>query len=226
MVSCWKYRDAWKPFIELFNRFWPDCPYGLTVATDELSGDDFPEIDNNQPRICRTVGPGSSWCEIVATVAKESDEPILLMQEDFFLNAPVQQGVVEKALQMVESQKASMVRLYPCPGAAQDSGDPHFGIIPPGTRYRISCQASIWEPIYLRRIAQPFGSPAEFEIDGTAWADHLPDEVFAFKRDVQPWPLNYLCSAIGRGLWSQDAKRLCDEHNIEVDWSLRGFQPA
>lgn len=151
----------------------------------------------------------------------------MVFQEDFFLNAPVNQPLIDHALKLMERDNVGAVRLYPCPGANEEIGDPYFGRVTRHTAYRTSCQATIWKPGYLHAIASRFNTPSEFELQGSAWASsHLPAEVLAFKRDVQPWPIEYLCSAIGRGLWSQDAKKLCDTHGIEVDWSFRGFQPA
>ena len=227
VISCWKYRDAWRSFLDLMCKFWPDRPYNAVLITDEYEDNrEFIEGLDTPPVF---LTRGKSWCQGLAEFCSQTSEPFLLMQEDFLLNAPVRQELVERGLKILERDNVGAVRLYPCPGSTESisSENPYYGRVARHTRYRTSCQATIWKPEYLHAIASRFNTPAEFEIDGSAWASqHLPAEVWAFKREVKPWPMEYLCSAIGRGLWSQDAKKLCDLHGIEVDWSMRGFQDA
>lgn len=226
MISCAKYSDAWPGFIGLLNHFWPDHP-PLTLITDKVDA---------AARSCGEVflyNRHGSWCEILASFARQQCldtdlyGPVLLMQEDFFINASVRTDLIEHGIEQMEAMKAGCVRLYPCPGGDEDYGNPHYAIVPRGTRYRISCQASLFRPAYLYAIANRCGStPADFEINGSELSDDLAGPVLAFKRDVQPWPMSYLCSAISRGQWNPAAKDLCDSLGIENDWSRRPFQAA
>lgn len=224
VVSCFKYRDAWRPCFALLDKFWPDCPYEKWLITDYMSN------QHNPGAFWFQAGERRSWCESISLFTKikpVKDKPVLLMQEDFFINAPVRQDMIEHALGQMEKRNAGCVRLYPCPGSDLDYGDSYFGEVSEFAQYKVSCQAAIWDPEYLSRVASyAKGSPAEFEITGTARAWTLNQPVLAWKREIEPWPLSYLCSAIGRGLWSQDAKKLCDANHIAVDWTFRGFQPA
>lgn len=36
VLSCDSYNDIWEPYGELFNRFWPDCPYDCFLATHHI----------------------------------------------------------------------------------------------------------------------------------------------------------------------------------------------
>lgn len=211
VISCWKYRDAHNPFFALFKKFWPDCPYPVELISDT----------EDQPL---------EWCRVADNFAgfvrATTKEPILLFQEDFFLNAPVRQDLIERGLEQIKARNAGCVRLYPCPGSDEDYGDAHFGIVKRGAPYRISLQAAIWQPSYLYSIASRFSTPQEFELQGTPYSNELPHEVLAFKRDVTPWPLSYECTAIVNGKWTQGAKKLCEANGISVDWSMRGFQLA
>jgi len=205
VITCAAYRDAWDPFLALVKHFWPDCPYPITFHSDRA---------------------GEPWCGVLLRSALESDEPLMVFQEDFFLTAPVQSDLVARGWELLESRGAGCVRLYPCPGAVEDFGDPHFGRIPRGTAARISCQVAIWQPDYLAEIARyclntTTGEAGDFENRGTPFSDTLPVPVLSFKREAQPWPLEYLVSGIDRGYWNPDAKRLCDQLGIAVDWSLR-----
>lgn len=225
VISCWNYRDAWRPFFELFQKFWPECPYDRTLITDAPEGAILAQFPIGWATSAYPTC--TSWCEVLSAFAFNIDRgdrlPILLFQEDFFLTAPVRQELVEHGLQQMAERDAACVRLYPCPGSDADYGDPYFGIVNRGTPYRTSCQAAFWRPRHLYEIAKWFQTPSEFETSGTTLSEDLPSDVLAFKRDMQPWPMEYLCSAISRGKWNPDAKRLCDTLGIEVDWSARPF---
>lgn len=201
VASCLAYRDAHEPFFRLFDKFWPDCPYERVLIAD--------------------AKPKADWSKSIADFAVGIADDLLMFQEDFFLNAPVQTELVDEALEEMHRVNAGAVRLYPCPGANRDYGHPHYGIINRGTPYRISCQATIWRSDYLATIAKITGSPSDFEISGTWFANSFPDTVLAFKRECEPWPLSYICSAIGRGKWNPDAINLCKRLDIPIDLSLR-----
>lgn len=207
VISCWKYQDAWFPFVELFRKFWPDAP-------------SFPLFISDQD------GCPRKWTEVLGDFARTVQQPILLFQEDFFLNAPVDSKAVQFALEEFESRKAGCMRLYPCPGGEGESINAFIATVPQGTPYRISCQAAIWRPSYLAGILEACheGSPADFEINGSRFSNYFRQEVLAWKRDAEPWPLSYICSAISRGQWNPDAKKLCDSLNIDADWSRRPMQ--
>lgn len=203
MVSCLAYRDAWEPFRLLFEKFWPGQTF--SVVSD-------------------VANPGMSWCRVVADFARFETEPILLMQEDFFLNAPVNEVLIDMARLLALKDSVGAVRLYPCPGATDISIDPYYAPVARHTPYRNSCQATIWDPRYLWEIASRFETPFDFEVHGSAWASlNLPQEVLAFKREVQPWPISYYCSAISRGKWEPAALEFCRANGIEVDVSMRAI---
>lgn len=206
----------------LLEKFWPECPYAKCLITDlPYSGCRFEGFDG----VSNFVYPSDmSWSQILASFAKVGTEnEICLFQEDFFLNAPVQQHLIEHALEQMKERNAGCVRLYPCPGGEVEYGDPYFAIVPRGAPYRVSCQASIYRPDYLHKIASRFNTPAEFELQGTPFSDTLSEEVLAFKREVTPYPLSYLVSAVTRGKWEPAAMELCNLHGISVDWSQRPF---
>lgn len=232
VVSCWKYHDCWEPFATLLGKYWPNHPYALLITDHHDQWHFLPELDCLDLNRETTNGIcDESWCSIVAYFAHckhgptfTNDEPFLLMQEDFLLNAPVNQELVEHGLKLMERQAIGAVRLYPCPGATESSDDNYFGPVARHTPYRNSLQATIWRPSYLRAIAERYKTPSEFELEGSEWASsHLKDEVWAFKREVEPWPISYYCSAISRGKWEPAALEFCKQQGIEVDTSMRSI---
>lgn len=218
VVSCRKYRDCLLPFFSLFRKFWVNCPHEVWLLTD--SHDTGPIPDKECRVFC--AGESKSWCSVVTDFARAyTDEAILLMQEDFLINATVNELLIEKGLQQLIERNAAMARIYPCPGGDIPYGDKWYAEIPKGTRYRVSAQASIWDPISLLRISSFCETPSDFEITGSELSDHITEPFLAFRRDVQPWPLSYYCSAISRGKWEPAALEFCKQNGIEVDTSMR-----
>lgn len=220
VASCWKYRDAWKPFFGLLEKFWPTRPYPVELLTDRFDGN-YEEING---ALVTVADKDYGWCgnlSAYARAAAATEGSLMVMQEDFLLNAPVNEHLIEKGLQQLEERKAAMVRLYPCPGGDIPYGDKWYAEIPKGTRYRVSCQATIWNPYFLAGIAGQCATPADFEIRGSELSGDYMEPFLAFRRDVQPWPLSYICSAISRGKWEPDALEFCRQQGIEVDTSLR-----
>ena len=221
VITCKAYSDAWRPFFELFHRFWSDCPYPLWLLTNEM--DSHADVPVEQNRI---FAWNIQWAKLLGAFAESDSSPVLMMQEDFFLNAPVERHMVRYALEQLQKRQAGSCRIYPCPGPDEDYGDPYLGRVQPGARYRTSCQATIWRADYLADLcARPeIFDPWTFEIYGSQYSSGRSDEVLAFKREREPWPIQYLCSAINRGQWNPHAKELCEKYGINVDWSRRRFQ--
>jgi hypothetical protein len=222
VLSCAKYSDAWTPFFTLFRRFWPDCPYPLWLVTDNTDGF-FSPLEASPSHVFRYESP--SWNKIlVEFCAQHEDEPIMLFLEDYFLTSMVRTDRVRFCLGEFYKQDAACVRLYPCPGADEDYGDPHLARISSDASYRISTQVALWNPLYLKKYANRTTSPWEFEIKGTSMSRYDVRPYLGWKRHVQPWPLEYICTAIVRGVWQQGALDFCRQQGIPVDTSRRPIQ--
>ncbi len=220
VVTCDAYADTWIPFFALFRKFWPDCKFPVSLVTDACT--DRSDIPNDV-QVCAY---GKDWCGNLGQFAKDNpSEPSMLFLDDFWLNAPVNTDLIQRGIEQMEKTKAGCVRLYPCPGPDEDYGDPHFGIVSHGARYRISTQAALWRPSYLRQIAEQYKTPWEFELDGSVYSDSLPDPVLAFKRELQQWPISYY-GAVRHGQWAPEVKPFMESIGIDVDWSHRSFQAA
>ncbi len=220
MVTCEAYRDTWRPFFELLRRFWPDCKYPVSVVTDWCWN------RQDAPSDVQVLRYEDDWCGNLVQFANDyPSDPILMLLDDFWINAPVNTELIQRGLEQMEKTKSGCVRLYPCPGPDEEYGDPHFGIVSPGARYRISTQAALWRPSYLRQIAEQYKTPWEFELDGSAFSDSLPDPVLAFRRDIHPWPVSYY-GAVRHGQWAPAVKPFMESMGIDVDWNRRSFQAA
>ncbi len=221
VLTCRRYSDAWVPFFRLFRKFWPNCPYPVWLVTDSITN--TPPIDNGHFPHLIHLSPEPTWNRILADFAGAyDDEPIMLFLEDYFLTATPHQHLIDHAEGQYYRHSAACVRLYPCPGGITDYGDPYFAIVPPHTPYRVSTQVAIWNPEILGKLAITTDSPQSFELDGSKRYTGGP--ILAFKRDVTSWPLEYICTAIVRGVWQKGALEHCSKHGIPVDTTQRPVQ--
>lgn len=220
VVSCWNYRDCWNPCLELIEKFWPEHP-PITLITDKCFSYDF----KIKPDIFTGPGWDWQWCQLVSFYATTINEPVILMQEDFLINSTVDDAAIRHGLELMKTRNTGCLRIYPCPGGTEEIGNPYIARIPKGTTARISCQAAIWEPTYLAEVAKKAmwttSEAGDFENLGTPAAEEMPQEVLGFKRDAYPWPIEYINSAISRGLWDPNAIALCRRYGVEIDRSMR-----
>lgn len=233
MMSCWDYRDAWRPFLELLKHFWPGLNR-ITLVIDKAPEsqeldrllEDFQNLDVYQA----PHEMSENWCQVATAYANqlisEDVDGVLMLQEDFFLNSLVNEQEVLRAYLLLQKYRADAIRLYPCPGADEplEEGERVFGKVAVKADYLVSCQASIWKPSFLKTITSEFKTPWEFEINGTQMARAMGAKVLSVFREAErPWPIEYVCTAIVRGKWLPAAKNLCDSLSIKADFSKRGF---
>lgn len=219
VASCAAYSDAWVPFVGLFRKFWPDCPYRLCLVTDRLAE---PWAGDVAIEIGQDLGWGPN---LVAGLRKLGGSPhVLLMQEDFFLSAPVRTDVVARALAVMrESNHNACFRLFPCPGPDMALND-WYGLVKHDAPYRVSCQSAIWLRSELEFMAHEMPTAAHFEIEGTCKSAKRCGCLRFFstlRTESSLWPLQYYCSAITRGQWEPDAVAFARAQGVSVDTSRR-----
>lgn len=227
MATCYGYRDCWLPFARLMEIFWPSRPYACVIASD--TGKEFfdqevnPKLQQQGSFQFYQTGKDISWCknllDAIDHTAAQSDEPILLMQEDFLMSGPVNEKIIEEAIERLKDRNVSMVRIMPCPGP-DAAHDQYFGLINENAPYRVSCQATIWRQDALRRLLTANESPVDFELRGTA--SKPPGAHLSVYRE-QPFPFPYYVTAIVRGKWQKGAIKLCEENGVPIDVSKRAI---
>lgn len=226
VVSCAKYVDCWLPFFACFRKFWPTCKYPIFLITDTIPTDYRFASEAFNDVWLRVYGPEMPWSRTVARFASETNGETIVFQDDFWLNAPVNELLIEKGIEQLRERNAAMVRLYPCPGGDIPYGNNWYAEIPKGTPYRVSCQLSAWRNVALYRIASQCDSPADFEIKGSKLSNDFAEPFIAFRRDQQPYPVSYFCSAVSRGQFNPQAVEFCRQEEIPLDLSMRPIQAA
>lgn len=217
VASCSAYSDCWKPFVALFDRFWPDCPYRKVL----FSNGDHTETLGGFEMV--GVGVDRQWCGNLTAVLRTfvTSHIVLLLLEDFWISAPVQQKTIARCVDWLEcDSRFGCLRLTPIPGP--DPGDElndNLGALRHSSSYFVSCQAALWRTAHLSnvvKIASPGRSAAAFEILGSRASSELRAFHAGWRREVIPWPIEYICSAVSRGKWNPDALALAEREGVKV----------
>jgi hypothetical protein len=214
VVSCDAYSDLWPHFFAFFRRHWGDCPYPVRLGTNRL--------DCAEPGVATIrIGEDRSWSENLAAMLARTGEPyVLLMLEDFLLTAPADRNGIARARALLREQRADTVRLRGAdcsePPAGGDARPPAFEPVAPGTPWRVSAQAAIWDRASLLALLEPGWSPWQFESLGTRLTATLPLQVLRPDRSVL-----YYRHAVERGKWLPQGIENCRRAGLDIDFAKR-----
>jgi hypothetical protein len=164
------------------------------------------------------VGHLGSWStELRAVLKRISTSHVLLLLDDFFLQAPVNQTEIESCLEKLVERDGNMLRLVPRPGPdIRLPGEELVGSVANGAPYRVSMQSTIWRKSVLESLLVDGESIWEFEGLGSRRSDAL-EGFYAVKRAVMP----YRHHVVERGKWFRwEAKRF-SRMDIGCDFSQR-----
>lgn len=189
--SCDSYKDLWRPYFQLKDRFWSDCPFP-TILICETETMKIPGVN------IFNTGENLSWSEMLkATIIKSKSEYILLSMEDFFLQSKVNNNDILILYNYVISNEVNMLRLIPRPGPDIKNKLFHnIGEISTGADYRVSGQAAFWNAKTLFNLLNDKESLWEFEINATKRSKSL-NKFYSVKKPV----LTYRHHVIERGKW-------------------------
>lgn len=209
VTSCDRYSDLWGPFFTAFTRYWANCPYRIFLLSNHRSCS-WPGVHALQ------VGEDVSWSDSLRRGLARVDSPyVLLLQEDFLLEATVAGDTVVRASRSMREMAAVYLRLVPLPMGSPLLDTPYdlFKQIPPNTPYRVSNQAAIWHTHTLLSLLRPGESPWQMEVQATGRSSGIDRPFLAATHRVLVYHPH---GAIIAGKWSRRAARRCrrDGHSL------------
>lgn len=231
ILSCDKYSDAWDPFFSLFRKFWPECPYKVYLATNELK----PEYSGVQ---IIASGAPKNWSDDTLAVLQQIPEKyVIVLLEDYFLNNKPDILWLQKCLSIMHSENAAFLRLA---SFRKDHFDmyafdviqqhPDFGVTRKSAPFLINLQAGIWNREKLISYIKPGESPWDFETKGSKRCAHTNDVFLGItktsSKDIISSPIPYLCTAITKGVWMREAIELCKELDVKIDTRNRPVESS
>lgn len=214
--SCDAYSDAWFPFFQLLDRYWPDCPFPIYLISNT-------QPVNHSGVTSLTVGADRKWASnTLHAMSSLPFEHIVYFQEDYFLQSPVSTARVERVIEFARHTGAGFIRLAGFPNPDQ----PHpnslgLGVLSPTVKFRVSLQAALWQRQTLLDLLVPGESGWDMEIAGTARSRSLTVPFFSVS-SRNPVLDYYRHTGILKGKWVPGALRLCQREGITVDTSRRG----
>ena len=214
VCSCDRYADVLTPFTKLFGKFWPNCPFPKILVTENMPGAEIASVFN---RVI-ACGKGGNWASrLVQALDKIETSRVLMLCDDYLLEAPVQNPVLLRRLEEMKTANAVNLRLLPNPPQGIDRGN---GLMeyPKNTAYCVSTLAGFWEVEYLRKLALPVKSIWEFERYGSFAVNEVERPILATK--VKEFPF---VDAVHKGCWEKFGVAVCRANGIALDLSVRGL---
>ncbi len=216
VVSCDKYADCWEPFSLCLQKFWPDCPYPVYLATETK---DAPAHTVYQKAL-HSKNP--SWTGRLREICQQIAEPyIFIVLEDHWLAAPLATETVRAPLQLFSRTPDLGVIYfdYPVRNKLRYPLDSSYYVIPPGAPYRFSAGPSIWRKDFLLLACAEDAdawnfervksfSPATFSYTVLTCADSR-------------YPRIHPAGAIQRGKWQTFVAKFAKENGFSIDFSAR-----
>ncbi|MBR3222396.1 MAG: hypothetical protein IKF72_09235 [Kiritimatiellae bacterium] len=203
VTSCDAYRDVEGPFLTLFRRYWPDCPFELVVNGETGAADGFDRAVLS--------GRGKTWSQMLAEALDEVATPyVLMLMNDYYLESPVDTALVLRRLAETKARDALNYRLCPDPPRAVKN-----------TAYAVSCKVGIWNRNFLRGLASRTKSAWEFERYGSFMFDTSdPRPILVTERLEFPF-----LDVVHKGYWEPFGVELLRREGIAMDFAKRTLPP-
>lgn len=223
VCSCDKYADLLDPFIRLFRKYWPDCPFEVTLVT---------ESDPGEKGFDRTIacGPGGTWCSrLVKAIDALASPYILLLCDDYYLDRQVDTALLMKRFAQMKERRALNLRMIPNPAPTVKNATELVGIEPALLEYRkrmaycVATQSGFWDRAFLRRQAAKTNSIWEFERYGSY---DFTDEEEMRPLLVTPTKEFPFLDAVHKGCWETWGVECLKTNGIEFDFAKRGLPSA
>ncbi len=172
-----KYVDVWDHFFTLMNKNWKERPATYLACSTEN-----PNYENVKV-IC--AGEGSEWSKKVQVALSQiKTKYILLLLEDFFIERPIDNNVVQEALERIDTNNIKFSQMM-----IQTLHPKHvegkkflnmkeIRIVPSDKKYALNLQPAIWEREYLiKAVGEENYNTWEFEMRNISIPDLNTKEI-------------------------------------------------
>jgi hypothetical protein len=224
--SCDSFEDCWTPFFTLLDRYWPEKRPRILLNT-EVKDWSFPGVTIETTRVQRGVDRRLSWSECLTAALDRVETPLVLyMQEDYFLEVPVDtRRVAQCARLMMNDPAIKHISLTHFGAGGPMLPDARDALVQIGSKatYRMSTQAGLWRTETLKSYLLPWESGWMFELMGTVRSWRRKELFLALDRMSTSPALTYQNTGVVKGQWSSFVPALFQKEGIHMDFSKRGF---
>lgn len=221
--TCDAYQDVLGIFFHALNDCWPDCPYQVVINT-ESNTHSFPARVHNYS----SMGVDDWGDRLRSTLGSIDTEFVLMLYDDFVLEAPVDMQRLQVALQLLKTQAKAVVAYLINTGLPLVAPQSEESFIPLKDKvdYRLNSSPAIWRKQALMDYTAAGDTPWAWEVFGSyrTWGD---GQVFYSLNPKQAdvYPYNHSKGgAIYRGKWVKEVvEGISKKYDLNIDWSMRGF---
>lgn len=213
VVSCDAYADTLPPFIALWHKFWPDCPFETVLLTETIP---CPGFDRILP-----VGKCNDWAPRICRAISQINTPyVLLVLNDYYLSRPIDTTRILKRLEEAKRCQALNLRLVPNPAGRKPWEGSDLLEMPKNVAYCITCQVGIWNKDFFAKLLSKTRSAWEFERYGSFMVADETRPLLVTKEQEFPF-----IDAVHKGYWEKEGLDLCQRNGIPLDLTVRGRPP-
>ena len=213
VCSCDKYNDVEKPFIALWRKFWPDCPFETVLLSETIATEGFDRAI--------LTGRGKTWCKMLAEALEKIESPyVLMLMNDYFLSEPVDTARFLLRLNEAKQYDSASLRLNPLPPGERIVDGSDLLEMPKNKAYCVTCQTSIWNRKFLLGLARRNKSAWEFERYGSFMVGDEKRPLLVTQTKEFPF-----VDAVHKGYWEKFGLDVCRANGIETDNAARTLPP-
>ena len=164
VLTCDPYSDIWDAYGELFQRFWPDCPYDQYMVSHHKEFDKF----GFKPIL---LGEDISWSHgllvLLDKLEKKGYEYAMLPFDDLMLNEKVDNQFVTAAIDTFVAEEGNCLRFVPEKASRTYKYNEYYGKMGIKVPYRVTLGFAVWKISVLKQIAVEGESAWQFEKNAT-----------------------------------------------------------
>lgn len=213
ILTCDRYSDLWDGFFYQFQKFY-STKGKVFFGCNEL----YPKNVYGREISVLHSGEDLGWESSFRKILNQIDsEYLLITLEDLYLNAPVNESVLEEVCKLIDS--GVQINHVKCTNIikGENSVGRYLADIGPETPYRVTL-CGIWNRRYLLDLLKKGESPWDFEVNGSN-RSRKDSGFYAVKTSI----LSNV-NMVEKGLWIRSGYKWAIENQIPVTGSSRKFK--
>jgi hypothetical protein len=158
VLSCDKYSDLWNPFAQLFERYWPDCPFDKYFASNQVPF-------NKYGFLPVLMGEDKTWSSGLQTALfqlKDKYDYVLITLEDVMITDKVDTLFVASCIRECINRDGNYLKMYKKTKFPK-SQEPYIEESRQNIPYRHNCVYALWKIETLLNVLVPDENAWEFE---------------------------------------------------------------
>lgn len=234
VCSCDAYSDLWDPFFKILYDQWSDKPEEWRIILNTETKKYSNPYYNIETMGLERKGKKLTWSNrMFKTLNKIDTEYVLVILDDYFQEKKIVQSRIDEVIGWMNKDPDIAAFYF---SNIQDMDKYHikdnkyegFELNKPGCPYCVCAQTGIWRRNHLIKYLCKYEDVWQFEEWASERAGYYKYKIYSAIKDSDyifrhKWEMG---GALRGGKWSQYVPTLLKEHDIEIDYSKRGFFSA